>query len=324
MRSSSWLWAHLVCPEHGLRLERFADKLECLRGDSYPIVQEVPVLLPLSISPTQSEIAERSRAGHITPHDPPAEGIHPHVMQDIGATGGRLYQKLGRRLTRYPIPDLRLPAGRDETLLDIGCNWGRWTISAARRGYRAVGIDPNLDAVLAARQVAASLNVVADFVVGDARRLPFESDTFDVCFSYSVLQHFSKSDATAALDQIQRVLRQGGTSLIQMPNGRGLVSFATQARRRFREPTDFDVRYWTPTELTRTFTRHIGPSTLECDTYLGLGAQPSDADLLPPTRRAFVHLSERLRKVTELFKPAMYFADSLYVRSKRMKQESAH
>ena len=58
-----------------------------------------------------------------------------------------------------------------------------------------MGIDPSLDAVLAARRVSRQLGVEASFVVGDARFLPFANDSFDTVFCYSVLQHFSKENA---------------------------------------------------------------------------------------------------------------------------------
>jgi cyclopropane fatty-acyl-phospholipid synthase-like methyltransferase len=42
--------------------------------------------------------------------------------------------------------------GAGKLLLDIGCSWGRWSISAARNGWCVVGIDPSLGAIMAARR----------------------------------------------------------------------------------------------------------------------------------------------------------------------------
>ena len=50
----------------------------------------------------------------------------------------------------------------------------------------------------------------ARYVVADARRLPFADDTFDVVFSYGVLQHFSKSDVATSVDEIARVVKRSG------------------------------------------------------------------------------------------------------------------
>src|SRR2546421_318531 len=79
-------------------------------------------------------------------------------------------------LDSYPIPELRLPAGDGRRLIDVGCSWGRWSIAAARKGYRVVGIDPSLGAIIAARRVSESLGLPIRYVVGDARYLPFSAE----------------------------------------------------------------------------------------------------------------------------------------------------
>src|SRR5262249_45598378 len=156
-------------------------------------------------------------------------------------------------------PEIRLPPAAGETLLDVGCSWGRWTISAARKGYAAVGIDPSLSAILAARRVTRSLGLDAAYVVGDGRYLPFPPGVCSVVYSYSVLQHFSRPAALTALAQVARVLKPEGFSLVQMPNAYGVRSFYHQLRRGFREGQQFEVRYWTPSQLKRRFEQLIGP-----------------------------------------------------------------
>jgi len=116
-------------------------------------------------------------------------------------------------------------------------------------GYRAVGIDVSLDAVRAAYRVAHELNVKAQYLVADARYIPFRDATFSVVSSYSVLQHFEKADATRALSEARRVLVEGGIAHVQMANRYGVRSLYHQAARGFRQPTDFEVRYWGPREL---------------------------------------------------------------------------
>ena len=61
----------------------------------------------------------------------------------VAATNGFMYLHLLGKLSEYPIPDLRLPEGNGTPLLDVGCNWGRWSIAAARKGYAATGVDPS-------------------------------------------------------------------------------------------------------------------------------------------------------------------------------------
>jgi SAM-dependent methyltransferase len=245
----------------------------------------------------------------------PVTSVHPYVQTAIVGTNGNMYRSLVGRLTEYPIPDLMLPRSAGALFLDIGCNWGRWCIAAGRQGYYPVGIDPSLEAVRAAREVATQLGVSARYVVGDARFLPFRDNLFDVVFSYSVLQHFSWSDAKTALQEVWRVVRPGGRSLIQMANSYGPRSLYHQVRRRFREPRDFEVRYWTPAKLIRTFGSTIGPSVLSVDGILTLNPQRTEAPLLPWRFRTIVKLSMLWRRLSVRHPALAQVADSLYVSS---------
>lgn len=244
-----------------------------------------------------------------------AGAIDPVVQFMVAATNGILYEPLLGQLRDVPIPDLRLPHGSGQTLLDIGCNWGRWSIAAARKGYDVVGIDPSLGAIMAAKRTSASLGLKVRYIVADARFLPFAPGTFSNIFSYSVLQHFSKVDALTAVNEIARVLKTGGTSFIQMPNALGLRSFQHQFKRGFREPEAFDVRYWTPWELKKTFRKAIGKTKLTVDGYFGLGLQASDAAMLPFKYRAVIRTSEFLRAMSQAVPFMCWFADSVYLTS---------
>jgi hypothetical protein len=133
-----------------------------------------------------------------------------------------------------------------------------------------------------------------------------------------VLQHFSKDDARRALGEVRRVLSPGGQSLIQMPNALGVRSAYHLARRGFRQPQGFDVRYWTLSELRSAFESLLGPSSLSVDGFFGLGIQPSDAPFLPLKHRLVVQTSELLRHLSRLVPPLTFLADSVYVQSRRV------
>lgn len=316
--SEELLWKHVTCPVDTLPIHRTGDEVVCGEGHTYPVVRGIPVMVVPDVAQTHNaatETLQQARGEPAPEPEPLPNGIDPVVNELVGATCGYLYNPLIGRLQRYPIPSLRLPPGDGRTLLDVGCNWGRWTISAARSGYRAVGIDPNLTALLAARRVARQLGVDAAFVAGDARYLPFRTGSLDTVFSYSVIQHFSKEDARSALAEAGRVLAPGGTSLIQMPNRWGIRSLYHQARRRFAPGGGFDVRYWTVPELLRAFETAIGPSRISVDGYFGLGIQSADVDMLPPRYAAIVRASELLRGLSTRLPWMAHAADSLYVTS---------
>lgn len=342
LESSKRFFGSLVCPRDHRPLESMVSQLMCEHGHEYPVVDGIPVLL-LDDKQQTIDIAEASlaAASEFAKGAPPVDPlftstlgisedekggilaeaggspscIDPVARFMIGATNGLLYKHLIGNVTQYPIPELRLPPAQGRRLLDLGCNWGRWSVAASRLGYRAVGIDPSLGAVLSARRVSRQLGVAADFVVGDARFLPFAPDSFDTVFSYSVVQHFSKEDAYLTVSEIGRVLKRGGECLVQMPNRWGLRCLFHQARRGFRVPVRFEVRYWALSELLRTFSATIGPTRVSVDCFFGLGLQASDSHLMPLGPRCLIGTSEVLRRLSRHLPFLTYIADSVYVAS---------
>lgn len=309
----------LVCPRDHQVLQEQDQHLLCPSGHRYSIVEGIPILLLSETPQTHVEGTRSLQAGGSPgstptplPSPPPGE-IDPFVQNVIAATNGLLYIRLVGKLTGYPIPYLWLPPGDGKRFLEIGCNWGRWCVAAARMGYRPVGVDPSLKGIRAARHVAQQLGIEAHYVVADGRYLPFADGTFDQIFSYSVLQHLSKENARLTLREVARALHSTGGFLVQMPNCFGIRCLYHQARRGFREGCDFDVRYWTPRELVSTFRAIFGSARIFVDGFFSLNPQISDVNFLPWKYRSVVYASEALRKISGVFSPLTYVADSLYV-----------
>lgn len=82
---------------------------------------------------------------------------------------------------------MKWPPGDGKLLVDIGGNWGRWVVAAARAGYTVIGIDIHLEGLRAATRVCAQLGVDALLVGADARRLPLQPRSVVTVFRYSVL-----------------------------------------------------------------------------------------------------------------------------------------
>jgi SAM-dependent methyltransferase len=121
---------------------------------------------------------------------------------------------------RYPMLGLR--AG--DRLLDVGCGFGRHAYQAARLGARVVAFDYSdtelkevvntFGAMQAAGEVVASSFEGA--VQGDAHHLPFPDASFDRVIASEVLEHLD--DDGAALGELTRVLRPGGTIAVTVPS----------------------------------------------------------------------------------------------------------
>lgn len=311
----------LVCPRDHAPLVESGDHLTCDHGHQYRLADGIPILFTDN-EPThwEFECAKPEAVEQALADDRHVRSLNaavdPYIQNWLVYTSGNLYRKVSKNLTRYPIPSLRLAEGNKKLFLDVGCNWGRWSIAAGQKGYRVVGIDPSLACVLAARRVARQMGIDAEFVVGDARHLPFADQSFDCAFSYSVLQHLSPDNAWAAVSEIRRILKPAGLSLIQMANCLGVRSLYHQARRGFGDPGFFGVRYYFPTRIKAEMQRRIGPTKVTVDGYLGLGIQAADRDLLPRFEKGVVWVSEALRRTSDIIPTLKFFADSLYFESR--------
>lgn len=102
--------------------------------------------------------------------------------------------------------------GRD--LLHLQCHFGLDTLSWARLGARAVGVDLSSEAVRTATELAEELELDARFVASDVLQLDAALDeTFDIVYtSYGVLDWIRDLGAWAGV--INRRLRAGGTFFI--------------------------------------------------------------------------------------------------------------
>ena len=126
---------------------------------------------------------------------------------------------------------LGLVAG--DRLLDLGCGFGRHAYEAARRGADVVALDAGLDEVLGVAAVFAAMAEQGELaeateaatVQGDGYRLPFPDGAFDRVICSEVLEHLH--DDRAAMAELARVLRDGGTMAVTVPRfGPELVNWA--------------------------------------------------------------------------------------------------
>jgi ubiquinone/menaquinone biosynthesis C-methylase UbiE len=103
-------------------------------------------------------------------------------------------------------------------VLDVGSGQGIDLIGFARGGARVTGIDLTPRHVELARAHLTALGLDGAVVNGDAEQMPFDDDSFDLVSSNGVLHH--TPDIAAALREVLRVLRPGGTARILLYNKR--------------------------------------------------------------------------------------------------------
>jgi D-alanine-D-alanine ligase len=110
----------------------------------------------------------------------------------------------------------------DAAILDLCCGQGRHCLGLARRGFsRVTGMDRSHYLVTRARQAAKRDELGVSFREGDARRLRFETDSFDfVLLLGNSFGYFeSRKNDVAVLAEIRRVLKPTGRLLLDLTDG---------------------------------------------------------------------------------------------------------
>jgi len=300
----------LACPTDHTALRTVDNTLACEQGHRFVVEQGIPVF---SGNPRREPTPGNMQACQYLDKD---RCIDPFVDDWLVNTNGNLYWKVRGKLPRYPIPKAPFLPGQGKVMVDVGCGWGRWTVAAARAGYRSIGTDVHLDALAAATRVSQQLGVDADFVCAGADSLPFQTASVDFLFCYSVLQHLERSLVREFFREVSRLLKPGGTCLVQLPNTYGFYNILRQLKRGFREaaPGSFEMRYWTRTAI-RHAVQDAGLKNLciRADGFLSQNPQVSDLDLLSGGGKLIVLASEAARKVSTVVPLLARVADSLWV-----------
>ncbi|TDD16928.1 class I SAM-dependent methyltransferase [Nonomuraea diastatica] len=118
----------------------------------------------------------------------------------------------------------RFPVGPGVRVLDLGCGGGRHAFEVLRRGADVTAFDmdqtelDSVAAMFAAMDKAGEVpeGGAGETVQGTALDMPFEDGAFDRVIAAEVLEHIP--DDMAAMREIFRVLRPGGTAAVTVPS----------------------------------------------------------------------------------------------------------
>jgi SAM-dependent methyltransferase len=117
----------------------------------------------------------------------------------------------------------RLGLRAGDRVLDMGCGAGRHAFEMYRRGGDVVAFDQDGDELAGVLEIFAAMKQAgevpdgaeADIKQGDALQLPFVDAEFDRVVAAEVLEHIP--DDEAAIAEVARVLRPGGTMAVTVP-----------------------------------------------------------------------------------------------------------
>ena len=138
----------------------------------------------------------------------PMEGIVARWYTRIRRSGSQIeeWRKQAAQLTGG------LPNGAD--VLEVAPGPGYFAIEMARLDrFHVTGLDISHTFVGIARENARQAGVSVDFQQGDVSSMPFAEGSFDLIVCQAAFKNFSRPGK--AIDEMYRVLRDGGTAVIQ-------------------------------------------------------------------------------------------------------------
>ncbi len=93
-------------------------------------------------------------------------------------------------------------------MLEVGAGSAYVSLYFAKRGFDSTCLDINSKILKIAENNFEKEKAKGKFVVGNAEKLPFEDNSFDIVSSFGLMEHFP--DPTLAFSEMKRVLKPGG------------------------------------------------------------------------------------------------------------------
>jgi len=120
------------------------------------------------------------------------------------------------------IKSLRLDFSKQDKILDLCCGQGRHSLEFARRDYKNIeGFDRSRYLIKRARETSKKEGLNLKFREGDARKLPYAADIFDVVMilgnSFGYFETIN--DDIRVLKEVFRVLKPSGKLLVDVADG---------------------------------------------------------------------------------------------------------
>lgn len=111
-----------------------------------------------------------------------------------------------------------MPNFNGKRVLEVGCGLGVFCMKIAQQNGQVVGFDVSKNALLKAKELSTEFNVKdrTEFIEGDARYLPFVSNSQDLIVCSEVLEHIDNPEL--AFHEFARLAEQSGHVCITVPN----------------------------------------------------------------------------------------------------------
>jgi len=183
----------------------------------------------VSIQPAQERLKGRqgnvsmTKLDHAKPVDFKARLYERYLTEHVGFSADSIQVALSLRgpYLRRMIASC-LPPDKSSRILDLGCGYGAILHFLREARYlNTTGVDVSPEQIDAARQLGFE-----DAHCQDLRAFldQVPEGTYDAVIAFDILEHFTKPELLALLDELHRVLVPGGRLILHGPNGEGIFS----------------------------------------------------------------------------------------------------
>jgi ubiquinone/menaquinone biosynthesis C-methylase UbiE len=146
-----------------------------------------------------------------------------------------------------------------ESVLDLGCGTGNYTIAMARKGFTMTGVEPSALML----EKAKILTHKIQWINGLAERIPCRDKSFDGVFGTLTMHHWT--DIGAAFIEIHRVLKPNGKAVFFTSTPRQMSGY--WLNHYFPEMLGKSIRQMPSREKVETAAAHAGFLIKSHETY---------------------------------------------------------
>lgn len=109
----------------------------------------------------------------------------------------------------------------NEKVLDLGCGVGTFAYQCAKKGAKAWGLDYSEESIKTAKNICGKYGVIENtrFIIHDiSNELPFNDAYFNKIIASDFIEHITREQKIAMLNEMKRVLKPEGIIIIFTPN----------------------------------------------------------------------------------------------------------
>ncbi|MGI4850779.1 MAG: class I SAM-dependent methyltransferase [Janthinobacterium lividum] len=144
-------------------------------------------------------------------------------LENLDSDSFKKQANIRYQLEPYILTFAEFDKATGKNVLEIGLGLGADHQQFAEAGANLYGIDITDRAVFMTRERLLLQDLKSCLIQGDAEKLPYKNNSFDLVYSWGVLHH--SPNTQCAIDEVYRVLKPGQKAKIMIYHKKSIVGF---------------------------------------------------------------------------------------------------